>query len=216
MADHAPSRLLALPAELRVRIYECLFEDESPQPEIDISLVRDHAPKVAIVAVSRFIRREALELTERAVSRFFSNHKFIFDLHTITCKNNDGKNIPDLREAWSMMKTQPRFLSKTLELRFHIPDQLRRRTGGRQFVTSVKLEVTFMPEAGDYASTYQLRHDGDSEYTPPRKIKFYQAALQGRGQVRIALGQGRRPHRLVTYFSIEEAVKRFTDVFAGW
>ncbi|KAK4894328.1 hypothetical protein LTR27_007461 [Elasticomyces elasticus] len=118
MVDHAPSRFVALPAELRVRIYECLFEDESPQGEIDISLVKDHAPTVAIVAVSRLTRREALEMAEQAVPQFFSNHKFFLDIHSPV--TNTGQYHTGPHGFQNAVKSLPKLPISGFELRFNV------------------------------------------------------------------------------------------------
>ncbi|KAK5736836.1 hypothetical protein LTR17_007161 [Elasticomyces elasticus] len=71
MANHGqPSRLLTLPPELRVRVYECLFEAESQQPDIDLFAVKDFAPNPAILSTNHLIRHEALPIAQPAITRF--------------------------------------------------------------------------------------------------------------------------------------------------
>ncbi|KAK4894326.1 hypothetical protein LTR27_007459 [Elasticomyces elasticus] len=74
-------RLLDLPPELRVRLYECYFE---PDPEtsqaIDIFCVHDYAPKVAILRTSRLVRHESHSIGTQSIVKFFTQQKFAVDL----------------------------------------------------------------------------------------------------------------------------------------
>ncbi|KAK5676928.1 hypothetical protein LTS10_010692 [Elasticomyces elasticus] len=153
MANQTTSRLLALPAELRVRIYEYVFEDLSSQLEIDISLVKGHAPKVAIVAVSRLIRREALEMAEQAVSRFFSNHKFFLDLNQLAPAVKDY--LQDPHNAQNPMACLPRYPILTLELRFKL---LLVCSSADQYAMSIKVASSYEPVSREYTMT--CRHTG--------------------------------------------------------
>ncbi|KAK3633326.1 hypothetical protein LTR56_015894 [Elasticomyces elasticus] len=73
------SRLLALPPELRLSIYEQLFTTPSPG-EIDVTTTLSHAANVAVLATNRLIRHEALEMGKAAVERFFAQQKFFLTL----------------------------------------------------------------------------------------------------------------------------------------
>ena len=66
---------LFLPAELRNRIYSCLFEDASPV-ELEVCDARSHLPDPAITSVCRKVRGETLLLYYDSVRSFCSSHHF--------------------------------------------------------------------------------------------------------------------------------------------
>ncbi|KAK5676924.1 hypothetical protein LTS10_010688 [Elasticomyces elasticus] len=72
-------RLLDLPPELRLVIYEMLFTTPPPG-EMDVTTTLSHAPNVAILATNRLIRHEALEMGKAAVEKFFAQQKFFLTL----------------------------------------------------------------------------------------------------------------------------------------
>ncbi|KAK3629951.1 hypothetical protein LTR56_017710 [Elasticomyces elasticus] len=72
-------RLLDLPPELRLIVYEHLFTTPPPG-EMDVTTTLSHAPDVAILATSRLIRHEALEMGKSAVGKFFAQQKFFLTL----------------------------------------------------------------------------------------------------------------------------------------
>ncbi|KAK4905400.1 hypothetical protein LTR49_025305 [Elasticomyces elasticus] len=83
--DHQPFRLFNLPAELRVRIYECFFEP-SPQcnspAEIDlleVKTIKYHAPDLAILATSHLVRREAYDIAKQAERKYFQDTRFTLE-----------------------------------------------------------------------------------------------------------------------------------------
>ncbi|KAK4962408.1 hypothetical protein LTR10_000034 [Elasticomyces elasticus] len=206
MADHAPSRFLALPAELRVRIYECLFEAELPQLEVDISLVKDHAPEVAIVAVSRLIRREALAMAQQAVSRFFGTRKFFLDLHEIVSKV--GGTGPDLRDAHSKVKALPRFLLPAIELRFRV--HRIGRSGARKDngLVCVKIAVNCGSTPGQDTIKYQSTYSEFRENS--RRFDLPGASLGPTPSwLSIAFSRG----GAIRHFDVEGAVKTFFDIY---
>ncbi|KAK4962412.1 hypothetical protein LTR10_000038 [Elasticomyces elasticus] len=73
-------RLLDLPPELRLVIYEHLFTI-LPPGEMDVTTTLSHAPNVAILASNRLIRHEALEMGKAAVEKFFGQQKFFLTLN---------------------------------------------------------------------------------------------------------------------------------------
>ncbi|KAK4894324.1 hypothetical protein LTR27_007457 [Elasticomyces elasticus] len=73
------SRLLDLPPELRLFIYAQLFTTPPPG-QMDVTTTLSHAPDVAILAINRLIRHEALEMGKSAVEKFFAQQKFFLTL----------------------------------------------------------------------------------------------------------------------------------------
>ncbi|KAK5739891.1 hypothetical protein LTR17_004987 [Elasticomyces elasticus] len=74
-------RLLDLPPELRVRIYECYFEPDPETPQaIDLYRVHDYAPQVAILRTSRLVRHESYPIGKPSIVKFFTQQKFAVDL----------------------------------------------------------------------------------------------------------------------------------------
>lgn len=69
------SKFLALPAELRARIYELLFEDENDK-DLNAFLLKSFLPARAITRVSHEIRRETIELFNQATEAFWRNQIF--------------------------------------------------------------------------------------------------------------------------------------------
>ncbi|KAK5730097.1 hypothetical protein LTR15_000031 [Elasticomyces elasticus] len=120
MAGHGqPSRLLALPAELRIRIYECLCENESPHPDMDLFAIQDFVPNPAILSTSRLIRREALTITQQAIDRFFTTHTF-FILVTLRPAYENIPHVDDIEKAAALLPAYP---IATLELRYVMQDR---------------------------------------------------------------------------------------------
>ncbi|KAK5676929.1 hypothetical protein LTS10_010693 [Elasticomyces elasticus] len=115
MASHsAPFRFLALPPELRVRIYECLCEDESQHLDMDLFAIQDFVPNPAILSTSRLIRREALTTTQQAIDRFFTAHTF-FILVSLRPTYENIPHVYDIEEAAALLPAYP---IATLELRY--------------------------------------------------------------------------------------------------
>ncbi|KAK4962674.1 hypothetical protein LTR10_000301 [Elasticomyces elasticus] len=70
--------LLALPPELRNRVYECVFEDEAPR-NIHVGDIDNHWPSAALPASCQQICKETLEMLRAAVLQFKNNHVCIID-----------------------------------------------------------------------------------------------------------------------------------------
>ncbi|KAK5708481.1 hypothetical protein LTR17_020660 [Elasticomyces elasticus] len=74
--------LLALPPELRNRIYECVFEDEAPR-NIHVGDIDNHWPSAALPASCQQICKETLEMLRAAVLRFQNDHVCIIDMEPL-------------------------------------------------------------------------------------------------------------------------------------
>ncbi|KAK6392626.1 hypothetical protein LTR65_003399 [Meristemomyces frigidus] len=72
-----PCRLLALPPELRICIYDYVFLDDSPS-DIDIFAARLHAPTSALVGTCHQIQKEAEGIYQQELTRFWRTHSFHF------------------------------------------------------------------------------------------------------------------------------------------
>ena len=92
-------RLLDLPPELRARIYEYAFADESPE-EVDLIQIESHLPWPALTAVSRLVRQESVPCFQDAFEKFWRGH--------VPCTGFFGAHV-DLEESEQDRK---RFSSK--------------------------------------------------------------------------------------------------------
>ncbi|KAK3645434.1 hypothetical protein LTR56_009161 [Elasticomyces elasticus] len=71
--------LLALPPELRNRIYEYVFVDEAP-PAIDVLEVDLHWPSAALSGTCQQICQETIKIMSAAVVQFATNHTCIIEM----------------------------------------------------------------------------------------------------------------------------------------
>ncbi|KAK4894325.1 hypothetical protein LTR27_007458 [Elasticomyces elasticus] len=106
MADNArPFRLLDLPAELRVRIYESFFEPDPGTPqEISLFDIQKHVPELAVLATSHLVRREAYPVGKTAEAEFFARHQFVLDLVFDDARSHES---PELQAAIAALPTYP-------------------------------------------------------------------------------------------------------------
>ncbi|KAK4962411.1 hypothetical protein LTR10_000037 [Elasticomyces elasticus] len=100
-----PFRLLDLPAELRVRIYESLFEPNSGTPqEISLLDIHKHVPELAVLATSRLVRREAYPVGKTAEADFFARHQFVLDMIIDEARSQES---PELQAAIAALPCYP-------------------------------------------------------------------------------------------------------------
>ncbi|KAK5703267.1 hypothetical protein LTR97_004216 [Elasticomyces elasticus] len=122
MADNDQHfRLLDLPPELRVRIYECFFELPTSLEATSIFEAQQQAPSLAIAVTSRLIRHEALDLGRIAVRHFFEQQSFFLQMPVYTAEGRDSET--DAFEAAAV--ALPRFPISTMEFRFTVLDDPR-------------------------------------------------------------------------------------------
>ncbi|KAK5130959.1 hypothetical protein LTR08_001515 [Meristemomyces frigidus] len=88
------SPLLALPAELRNRIYELLFEDTSP-PAVNILAITTHAPPSAITQTSQQLRAESLLQYRSACTAFWPTHTYELHLREAAIGAHNDNLWPD-------------------------------------------------------------------------------------------------------------------------
>ncbi|KAK5730659.1 hypothetical protein LTR15_000596 [Elasticomyces elasticus] len=84
--------LLALPPELRNRIYEYIFEDEAP-PAIDVLKIDLHWPSAALSGTCQQICQETVEMLRAAVLQFKNNHVCIIDIEPLIRNEEDRTRL---------------------------------------------------------------------------------------------------------------------------
>ncbi|KAK5730100.1 hypothetical protein LTR15_000034 [Elasticomyces elasticus] len=100
-------RLLDLPPELRMRIYECYFEADPDAPRaMNLVRVRDFATNVAVLRTSRLVRHESYTISKELVAKFFSQRDFFVEMQYDSILKRRDK-IPDLIEAVAAQPLYP-------------------------------------------------------------------------------------------------------------
>ncbi|KAK5688383.1 hypothetical protein LTS10_000361 [Elasticomyces elasticus] len=116
-----PFRLLDLPPELRVRIYECLYQDEAAR-DIDYLTLRKQIPTVAITLTNSLIRHEVMPLYEGATKCFYQEHYFYIKMHMPKAQRKpDGQrcdtSLPeDMRDILAIVAAMPQLPVPSIRL----------------------------------------------------------------------------------------------------
>ncbi|KAK5736835.1 hypothetical protein LTR17_007160 [Elasticomyces elasticus] len=145
--DEQHFRLLDLPPELRVRIYECFFELPTSLEAINIFEAQQHAPNLAIAATSRLIRHEALDLGMAAVRRFYKQQSVFLQLGVLKA----GQWTPEVRAIQASASALPSLPISELELRYTSS-----RSAGDRNLCKMRVAVT-ITAGGEVVDKFQ-RH----------------------------------------------------------
>ncbi|KAK5676933.1 hypothetical protein LTS10_010697 [Elasticomyces elasticus] len=122
-AQHKHFRLLDLPPELRVRIYECFFEPSlrsSTRIDIlDVETIKRHAPGLAILATNHLVRREAYDTGKEAERQYFHDHSFFLEIKTPAIGHYSDLELftSEMVEFMATVTSLPRYPVSTVETR---------------------------------------------------------------------------------------------------
>ena len=90
--------MLDLPPELRILIYEALFEDDGVSRDIQLFEAHKYTPNIAITATCRLICQEALNIAKDAVVQHCGRQKYILEVDIPGWNKDDEDTPPDVRE----------------------------------------------------------------------------------------------------------------------
>ncbi|KAK4962676.1 hypothetical protein LTR10_000303 [Elasticomyces elasticus] len=153
MADQEqPSRLLDLPPELCVRIYECLYEDEAVG-DVDYLALRKHVPSVAITLTNRLIRHEVMPLYERATKCLYQKHTFYVKMRmpygqrTTDGQRNDTNLPKDMRDILTVVAATPQLPIYSIRLELSVKD-------GPSYLRELRVDVRVISDGGVEATHF--------------------------------------------------------------
>ncbi|KAK5703264.1 hypothetical protein LTR97_004213 [Elasticomyces elasticus] len=107
VAEEQPSYFLELPPELRLLVYEYLVKTPTLK-KMNISTARDNAPSVAILATSRLIRHEAMNVVKVAVQDFFALQNFFLETSNHQARAiYAGQELRDVSQAVAALPSFP-------------------------------------------------------------------------------------------------------------
>ncbi|KAK3632506.1 hypothetical protein LTR56_014413 [Elasticomyces elasticus] len=150
MADEERSfRLLDLPPELRVRIYECLYQDEAVG-DIDYLTLRQHAPSVAIALTSSLVRHEVMPLYERATKCLYQKHTFYIKMHMPYGQRTTDRDtsLPeDMRDILTVVAATPQLPISSIRLKLRVDD-------GPGYLRDLRVDVRVTSDGGVEATHF--------------------------------------------------------------
>ncbi|KAK5730094.1 hypothetical protein LTR15_000028 [Elasticomyces elasticus] len=162
-SDDKHFRLLDLPPELRVHIYECFFEPSlhsSARIDIfDVETIKRHAPDLAILATNHLVRREAYEIGVKVERDYYQNRCFTLEvLVPWNLSRTDVPDVecftPDLRKMTSTIASLPLFPVRRLELCTPVTEEGVRTMWFRAvFSVTSEGKVELVADVGDGSTT---------------------------------------------------------------
>ncbi|KAK4891712.1 hypothetical protein LTR27_009720 [Elasticomyces elasticus] len=112
------SRLLALPPELRVLIYEYLFTIK-PRQQIELISIPELGPSLALIITCRLVYNETLDLANQAFAHFCTQHTFYVELSQIPYRHYPPNPLPpELCKMAMKVARMPRLPVSEIELRY--------------------------------------------------------------------------------------------------